>query len=112
MRTLLTTIFVMSAIWSAHAEVYRIVEGDIVQEYSVDQRAKDRNAIVAEIEQKKSEVDRHQGFIDLLNADIVGLEAVLAELPEPVVEPVIPSEEVVVDENVYPDVNSGSGINW
>ena len=73
----------------AFAEVYRVVEDGVVQEYNVMQTEKSREQIVAEIESLNGEIqasDEKVTYIlaakDAFVAEKVKLEALLLELPE------------------------------
>jgi seryl-tRNA synthetase len=83
----------------ALAEVYRVVEDGVVQEYNVAQTTKDRAKVIADINTLNADLATYQRRVTEVQSDITNLTALLDELPEPVVEPVV--EQPVVDETVY-----------
>lgn len=113
MRLFLITILLASAICSAQAEVYRVIENGTVQEYSVDVSTKSKTDIQDAIRTARFSIDDLNVRINSIVSEkegvlenIAGLEAILAEL--------IANEEAVDDQVNWDDTDllGGAGVNF
>ena len=103
-RIFLAIWIILALIVMAKAETYRYVEEDgTVSEYTVKTTTKT-------YDQVKRELDRARARQEAITAEVVDLEAVLAEMPVPVVpEPIDPNNIMPVN---WDDSMSEPIVNW